>query len=205
MYRKSGERLLTATQQISVGGCLTSWDEEFYPGDEFRLELELPNGNRLPLTCRVVYCFDESGIGAKFVDITKFEQSLIAKTITARLEMDGLPMPIDAFETPPNFDDVEVALKVPTERQKFEDKLEEIMALDFDDSGRMSFLKPRVWASRARVWAWRTPRISPVKPTSPKTAVSGGTCKFRKLDAIAATTPRSAAGSSISIPPAMLM
>lgn len=133
MYRKSGEKLLTATQQISVGGCLTNWDEDFYPGDEFRLELELPNGNHLPLTCRVVYCFDETGIGAKFVDITKFEQSLIAKTITARLEMDGLPMPVDAFETPPKFDAIDAGLKIPTERQKVEEKLEEVMALDFED------------------------------------------------------------------------
>ena len=133
MYRKNGEKMLTATQQISVGGCLTTWDEEFCPGDEFRFELELPNGNRLPLTCKVVYCFDNSGIGAKFVDITKFEQSLIAKTISARLEMDGLPMPIDAFETPPKFDEVDVELKVPSRRQKIEEKLEEVMELEFDD------------------------------------------------------------------------
>jgi len=133
MYRKSGEKLLTTTQQISVGGCLAQWDDELYPGDEFRLELELPNGNRLPLTCHVVYCFDDTGIGAKFVDITKFEQSLIAETISARLEMDGLPMPVDAFEAPPKFDDTGATLKFPTERQKIEEKLEEVMALDFDD------------------------------------------------------------------------
>jgi len=133
MYRKSGEKLLTTMQQISVGGCLAPWDDELYPGDEFRLELELPNGNRLPLTCHVVYCFDETGIGAKFIDITKFEQSLIAKTISARLEMDGLPMPVDAFEAPPKFDEAGATLKFPTERQKIEEKLEEVMALDFDD------------------------------------------------------------------------
>ncbi|MEP7074298.1 MAG: PilZ domain-containing protein [Acidobacteriota bacterium] len=131
LYRKNGEKLVTATQQISVGGCLTSWDDNFYPGDEFRFELELSNGNRLPLTCRVVYCFDASGIGAKFVDITKFEQSLIAKTISARLELDGLPMPIDAFEEPPKFEEVE--LKVSTVREQREEKLREVMVLDLDD------------------------------------------------------------------------
>ena len=95
--------------------------------------LRCQTGNRLPVTCKVVYCFDDKGIGAKFVDITKFEQDLIAKTISASLEMDGLPMPVDAFEKPPKFDDAEVSLKVSTKREKFEEKLEEVMALDFDD------------------------------------------------------------------------
>jgi hypothetical protein len=133
MYRKSGERMLTMLQQLSVGGCLANWDNDFYPGDEFRLELELPNGNRLPLTCKVVYCFDDKGIGAKFVDITKFEQELIGRTISARLELDGLPMPVDAFEEPPKFQDAEVKLKVFTKRDRFEERLEEVMAFDFDD------------------------------------------------------------------------
>src|SRR5262249_38706556 len=43
------------------------------------------------------------------------------------------------------------------------------------DSGRISFLKPSVCASCALVCACRTPRTSPVRPTSPKTAVSRGT------------------------------
>ena len=42
-------------------------------------------------------------------------------------------MPVDAFEAPPKFDDTGATLKFPTERQQIEEKLEEVMALDFDD------------------------------------------------------------------------
>lgn len=132
MFRANGEKRPVVIQQISVGGCLVDWDKDFYPGDQFRLELELPNRNRLPLTCRVVYCFNNVAIGAKFIDITKFEQDLIARTISARLELDGLPLPIDAFEKPPTFDEAEIELKVQTQRERLEEKLEEVMAFDLD-------------------------------------------------------------------------
>jgi hypothetical protein len=132
LVRPGGERREAVVQQISVGGCLVNWDEGFYPGDEFRLELELPNKNRVPLTCKVVYCFDKEGIGAKFIDVTKFEQHLIAKTIAARLDLDGLPLPVDAFEKPPKFDESEGPLKVSTDKERHEEKLEEIMAVDSD-------------------------------------------------------------------------
>jgi len=132
VFRSSGERRPVLVGQISVGGCLVDADVGLFPGDEFRMELELPNRNRLPLTCKVVYRFDEAVIGAKFVDVTKFEQDLIAKTISARLELDGLPLPIDAFEAPPKFDDAEVMMKVSTLREMHEEKLEEVMVLDVD-------------------------------------------------------------------------
>jgi hypothetical protein len=86
----------------------------------------------VPLTCRIVYCFENSCVGAKFVDITKFEQDLVAKTIAYRLELDGLPLPIDAFEKPPTFDEADVTLKVSTERDRYEEKLEEVMTLDIE-------------------------------------------------------------------------
>lgn len=132
LVRASGEKHPVAVQQISVGGCLIDSDGGFYPGDEFRLELELPNKNRVPLTCKVVYCFDDAGIGAKFTSITKFEQDLIAKTIAFRLELDGLPLPIDAYEKPPKFDDATVEMRIATDREIFEEKLEQVMVLDLD-------------------------------------------------------------------------
>lgn len=132
MFRVNGERRSVLIEQISIGGCLVEADEGYYPGDEFRMELELPNKNRLPLNCKVVYRFDDAAIGAKFVDITKFEQDLIGKTISARLELDGLPLPIDAFGAPPKFDDAEVVMKISTPRQMHEEKLEEVMMLDRD-------------------------------------------------------------------------
>jgi hypothetical protein len=130
MHRKTGEKRSTFLQQISIGGCLINWDDDLYPGDEFRLEMELPNKNYLPLTCKVVYCFDDSGIGAKFIDLSKFEQDLIAKTISDRLEIDGLPLPVDPFHKPPKFENANDALKISSGREKREQKLEEVMALD---------------------------------------------------------------------------
>ncbi|MGH7782348.1 MAG: PilZ domain-containing protein [Candidatus Binatia bacterium] len=132
MFRTGGERSRVLIEQISVGGCLVDADDGFYPGDEFRMELEMPNKNRLPLTCKVVYRFDNDAIGAKFVDITKFEQDLVAKTISALLELDGLPLPVDAFEAPPKFDEAEVMLKVSTPRELHEENLEKVMVLDLD-------------------------------------------------------------------------
>ena len=80
IYSKFGEKQLTRLQQISIGGCFTDWDDSVLIGDEFRMEIELPNKNYLPLHCKALYLFEHTGIGVRFVDITKFEQSLISKT-----------------------------------------------------------------------------------------------------------------------------
>src|SRR5690349_22352750 len=48
------------------------------------------------------------------------------------------------------------------------------------------------------------PRISPAKPTSPKKIVLASSTVSRLLDAIAATMPKSTAGSSTCTPPATL-
>lgn len=95
LVKAPGSARRIKVQQISVGGCLTERADDIYVGDEFRLELDLPNNNRLPLTCKAIYSFDGSGVGAKFLDITEFEQELIARTIRNRLEQDGVPMSFD--------------------------------------------------------------------------------------------------------------
>jgi len=100
LVTKFGERQETVLQQISVGGCFTDWEENIYIGDEFRLEIELPNKNRLPLKCKAVYLFDGTGVGARFVEITKFEQDLISKIISHRLALEGLPVDVNVFNPP---------------------------------------------------------------------------------------------------------
>ena len=70
-------------------------------------------------------------------------------------------------------------------------------------SGMMQRRKPICAASRTRSAACVMPRTSPARPTSPNIAVVGAITRFRTLDAIAASTPRSDAGSSTVIPPAM--
>jgi len=99
-YTKYGEAVETLISQISIGGCLAEWDESVYTGDEFRLLLQLPNKNFLPLTCKALYKFPDNGIGTKFIDITQFEQELLAKIISHSLEMQGLPLQVDPFALP---------------------------------------------------------------------------------------------------------
>jgi hypothetical protein len=104
-YSKFGEKQETVLQQISIGGCLLDWDENLYTGETFRLEIRLPNGNRLPLSCKVLYKFENNGVGVKFLDITRFEQELVGKIITHTLREEGLPMQVDPFAQPPKFVD----------------------------------------------------------------------------------------------------
>lgn len=99
-YTKYGEAVQTMISQISIGGCLAEWDENVYVGDEFRLLIQLPNKNFLPLTGKAMYKFEDNGIGTKFLDITQFEQELLAKIISHALERQGLPLQVDPFALP---------------------------------------------------------------------------------------------------------
>jgi hypothetical protein len=102
-YRKNGERLKTFIYQVSIGGCLVELDETIFNGDKFRVEVELPNKNFLPLICKAIYKSPGKGIGAKFIEISQFEQELLAQVITNSLENEGLPLQVDPFAIPPTF------------------------------------------------------------------------------------------------------
>jgi hypothetical protein len=130
IYSSHGERLLTKLQQISIGGCFSDWDDNILIGDEFRMEIELPNRNYLPLFCRALYRFDHAGIGIKFIDITQFEQELISKTIANRLEIEGVPLQIDPFTLPPTFVGDDPSPRITDIRQKRDAVLQRIMAGD---------------------------------------------------------------------------
>ncbi|MBC7899228.1 MAG: PilZ domain-containing protein, partial [Saprospiraceae bacterium] len=103
IYNKFGEVQETLLQQISIGGCFTDWEENIYAGDEFRIEIELPNKNRLPLSCKAIYRFENTGIGVKFTDISQFEQELVSKIISECLVREGLPIHVDPFRQPSKF------------------------------------------------------------------------------------------------------
>jgi hypothetical protein len=129
-YTKFGEKQETLLHQISIGGCLLEWDENLLTGDVFRLEIQLPNKNWLPLVCKVLYKFEDNGIGAKFIDITKFEQELVGKIISHSLSQEGLPLEVDPFAQPPRFGE-ENRKKEPsiTDARKQQDEiLEKIMS-----------------------------------------------------------------------------
>ena len=67
------------------------------------MEIELPNKNFLPLYCKALYRVENTGIGASFLDISEFEQSLISKIIAHRLDIEGVPLQVDPFVAPPTF------------------------------------------------------------------------------------------------------
>jgi hypothetical protein len=128
VYSKYGERQPTVLEQISIGGCFMSWDAEILIGDEFRMEITLPNGNFLPLDCKALYRFEHTGIGVKFVDICQFEQDLISKIIAHRLELEGVPLQIDPFTLPPTFVGDDPSPRITDIRQKRDAVLQKIMA-----------------------------------------------------------------------------
>ncbi len=127
---KYGERQETVLQQISIGGCFTGWEENIYVGDEFRIEIELPNKNFLPLECKALYRFDHTGIGVRFTDISRFEQQLITKIISHKLEEEGVPLQIDPFTLPPTYVDEDPSPRVTDIREKRDALLQRIMASD---------------------------------------------------------------------------
>jgi hypothetical protein len=128
LVTKYGERRETILRQISIGGCLTAWEPNIYTGDEFRLEVELPNGNRLPLDCKAIYRFEETGIGVRFIDISGFEQELLSQLISERLAADGVPVDIDPFARPPRTVESAKEIGIESPEQERERMLEEAMS-----------------------------------------------------------------------------
>ena len=124
-----GESVETILHQIGIGGCLLEWDENVSISEEFRLLVQLPNRNFLPLKCKVVYSYSEDGFGIKFLDITKFEQELIAKIISYNLNKKGLPENFDPFKHPREYigDKESLDSKILEGRQKREEILEDIL------------------------------------------------------------------------------
>ncbi len=130
IYTRFGEKQHTRLEQISIGGCFTGWEENIYVGDEFRMEIELPNHNFLPLQCRALYRFEHAGIGVKFLNITAFEQELISRIIAHRLDMEGVPLQIDPFTLPPTFVSEDHTPRLAEIREKRDSILERIMSAD---------------------------------------------------------------------------
>lgn len=131
LINKFGEQQETLLQQISIGGCFTEWEENVYPGDEFRLEIPMSNRNKIPLRCKAIYRFEDTGIGVKFVDISRFEQDLVAGVITDRLANEGLPVNVSPFAAPARVASEPAVRSEPvTPREEREAMLEEIMSVD---------------------------------------------------------------------------
>lgn len=127
-FTRYGEAINTVLHQISIGGCLAEWDENLLVGEEFRLLMQLPNQNFLPLTGKILYRFIDNGIGVKFLDITQFEQELVSEIISKNLEDQGLPMQIDVFGLPANYNSPKQYQPKITDKRREEDEiLEDIL------------------------------------------------------------------------------
>lgn len=124
-FTETGETVPSFMRQVSVGGCLSDWDDSIRQGDQFRIEIQLPNKNKLPLMCKAIYRFTGRGIGIKFHEITQFEQALLAQIISESLEQEGLPMLVDPFTQPPKFDGETLKDKVKKKKIKEESAREE--------------------------------------------------------------------------------
>ena len=124
-HRTDSQSSSTVIKQVSIGGCLTEWDDSVFPGDEFRLEVQLPNKNYLPLMCKVIYKFENLGVGVKFFDIEQFEQELLSDIITQQLEYEGLPLLVDPFTLPPRYVQ---AREIDDKRARQEEMVEEAIA-----------------------------------------------------------------------------
>jgi hypothetical protein len=128
LVNKYGDRQDTLLQQISIGGCFTDWEDGIFAGDEFRLEIELPNKNRLPLACKAIYRFEDTGIGMTFTDISEFEQELISSIISDRLVKEGLPGEIDPFAQPARTIEEDPTIIISDPKRQREAILERIMS-----------------------------------------------------------------------------
>ncbi len=127
---KEGNLSEIIIKQVSIGGCLAEVAEPILIGDEFRMELVLPNKNHLPLSGKAVYDFPGKGVGIKFQNITQFEQSLVGIIISKSLEVEGLPLLVDPFLQPPNFAKNKPTDENTNQAEKFEEdeKLAESIA-----------------------------------------------------------------------------
>ncbi|MGI8669405.1 MAG: PilZ domain-containing protein [Aridibacter sp.] len=99
-YTETGEKIGIIVYQISIGGCFIEWDENIEKDQEFRLEIRLPNKNWLPLQCQTLYVANSDGIGIKFLNITQFEQELVAQIMSGSLAEEGIPLKVDPFSAP---------------------------------------------------------------------------------------------------------
>lgn len=124
-FTANGKPIQTFMRQVSVGGCLADWEETLFAGDEFRIEMDLPNRNKLPIMCKAIYRFNGKGIGVKFHDVSQFEQELIAQIISDHLENEGLPVMVDPFTMPPQFAEKEASESRQVHDEKHEQRLKE--------------------------------------------------------------------------------
>ena len=92
---EDGERRETIVQQINIDDFLIELEEKIEPDEEFRIEIEMPNKNWLPLTCRTVERPEKEGNSYEMIDLSEFEIDLIGEI----LSYEGDLLDIPAYES----------------------------------------------------------------------------------------------------------
>lgn len=93
------ERVSAVIGDIGLGGCFFDglWVEA--AGEKFGVELRMPNGNWLPIECERVRQ-EDGGVGVKFIDVTLFQQDLLAGVIADAARKAGIPERTDLLAAP---------------------------------------------------------------------------------------------------------
>ncbi len=86
-----GERRETIVQQINIDDFLIELEEKIEPDEEFRIEIEMPNKNLLPLTCRTVERTEKEGNNYEMIDLTEFEIDLIGEILSYEGDLLDVP------------------------------------------------------------------------------------------------------------------
>jgi hypothetical protein len=96
-----GETFPFVIREIGLGGCLTDWIEMSYVGEKGRMEILLQNGNWFPVNVKILYRIPDRHIGMKFLDLTLFEQEVIADLITGISEKQNVAVQNPFTQPPP--------------------------------------------------------------------------------------------------------
>ncbi|MER3431130.1 MAG: hypothetical protein C4325_02850 [Blastocatellia bacterium] len=79
---------------------------------------------------KALYRFEDTGIGARFIDITSFEQTLIAETINHRIAQERIPLIVDSFEAPKKYIGEEDYSESPKFKRLRERMLDEAISIE---------------------------------------------------------------------------
>ncbi len=81
-FTEKGEKVETIVREINLDDFLIMLEENIQPVEDFRLEIQLPDQNWLPLVCKSVERESDADVScAKLIDITDFELELLGHVL----------------------------------------------------------------------------------------------------------------------------
>lgn len=71
----------TRTYDISAGGCSLETSVQAAPGEPVELELRLPDGATLTLSCEVVHRMPGAGLAVRFLDVSVEQRQTLTRLL----------------------------------------------------------------------------------------------------------------------------